>query len=213
MLEGFGKRLKTMRQLEGFSTSQFSELIGVSAASLRAYERVQDSSSIPKPTIETLTRIGEVLSVSLDYLCYGYNFNTSDSDASSILKNLFQIIDLFDMAVIISEIPDEQKSHYYKLSSPENHISEMSFSVYEPYENGTITGPEDPDELDERSKRAKTSTISFFDLFTQFLAIKESGLKEINVDAYETAVNAICEKCRGYTISKEQGYIFFAPNI
>lgn len=66
----FGKRLKILRQKKGLTQRQVAEKIGVTAASLSAYEN-----EIQKPSIDVVVNIVRNFNVSLPWLC-GFHDDT-----------------------------------------------------------------------------------------------------------------------------------------
>lgn len=64
----FPKRLKLLRQKTGMTQRQVAEKIGVTAASLSAYEN-----EIQKPSIEVVINTALAFNVSLEWLCGFYN--------------------------------------------------------------------------------------------------------------------------------------------
>ena len=59
----FGKRLRHMRKALGMTQQEMSDLIGVALRSYQCYE-----GGSRHPSFDTLIKIGDVLSVSIDYL-------------------------------------------------------------------------------------------------------------------------------------------------
>lgn len=60
----FSDKIKELRNDQSLTQKEFSEKIGLSTASVIAYERGDK-----KPSFEVLTKIAEVWNVSLDWLC------------------------------------------------------------------------------------------------------------------------------------------------
>ena len=69
----FGSNLKRKRVEKGYTQEQFSELVGVSRQAVSLWE-----SDSGYPEVEKLLEIARILNVSLDWLFYGAENNTSD---------------------------------------------------------------------------------------------------------------------------------------
>ena len=69
----FSKRLKLLRQKTGMTQRQAAEKIGVTAASLSAYEN-----GVQKPSIEVVINTALAFNVSFGWLCGFYDDDDSD---------------------------------------------------------------------------------------------------------------------------------------
>ena len=69
----FGSNLKSKRVEKGYTQERFSELVGVSRQAVSLWESYSGY-----PEVEKLLEIAKVLDVSLDWLFYGIENNTSD---------------------------------------------------------------------------------------------------------------------------------------
>lgn len=65
-LELFPSRIKSLREKKGMRQKDFAKAIGISSATLSAYEK---STGGVKPSLDTLVKIAETFHVSLDWLC------------------------------------------------------------------------------------------------------------------------------------------------
>ena len=66
----FYERLKTLREDKGFTQQHLAEVLNVSSSAVSHYEN-----GTREPTIETLIRMADVLSVSVDYLVGSTDIN------------------------------------------------------------------------------------------------------------------------------------------
>lgn len=79
----FKDRLKFARKKVGFSQQKLADMIGIHVTNVSRYERGEN-----KPTFEVLTKIGDALGVSTDYLMHGDledNANNEISDKELLL--------------------------------------------------------------------------------------------------------------------------------
>jgi transcriptional regulator with XRE-family HTH domain len=74
----FKERLKAARTAKGYSQGQLAELIGVHVTNISRYERGEN-----RPTSDVLTKLGEALGVSGDYLMSG----TVDEAAGTVISD------------------------------------------------------------------------------------------------------------------------------
>lgn len=85
-IELFSSRIKEIRKKMGYTQKQFSSVIGISMATLSAYEN-----GSKKPSMDILVSIAEKFTISLDWLC-----GLSDIvDPGDKPRNYTDIIDMF----------------------------------------------------------------------------------------------------------------------
>lgn len=82
------QRLKTLRELMGYSPKEFAELIGIKQQTYYVYE-----SGRALPSIDKLIRIAETCNITLDWLCgvaKDENTTCQQNEVSSVLSQLLQ---------------------------------------------------------------------------------------------------------------------------
>lgn len=89
----FAQRLKQAREDFPMKQSELAKLVGVTPATISAYENSDGKENGKKPTLENAQNIASVLGVSLDWLC-GLNDELSNKEpkAIEIFNSLMMII-------------------------------------------------------------------------------------------------------------------------
>ena len=89
----FAKHLKGIRESKGLSQSDLGKLTGLKPAAISHLETGQQ-----KPAFETLVKLADALSVSMDYL-FGRDARQTSSAADKLFRD-FEKLSLEDQAVI-----------------------------------------------------------------------------------------------------------------
>lgn len=90
----FGKRLQEARKKKGFSQEDIAKHLDTKAPVIGRYEREE-----MKPSIDVVTKIADLLEVSLDYLVGKTDVELDDA----MLKRI----------QLVSKLPDKEKEHVF----------------------------------------------------------------------------------------------------
>ena len=202
MLEGFGIRLKSMREQKGLSQEQLAELVGVSLSSLRAYEKIVNDSSRNKPPIDTIIKIADTLDVSLDYLCRGKDEKLHEGNAVPILRALTDIVELLAPNVVVETYEND-------ITGPVHVWSKIVFP------GGVDIEPNELPDIDD----------PISDFLYQYDKVRDCGIKNFNPELYEKTIDAFLQQWDNFSVyngilnrneywkrHKKISDDFFAPN-
>lgn len=130
-VEVFGKRLKELRKVNGYTIEQFADMVGISKSTLGYYENDKRM-----PDIEILTRIADTLNVNADYLIG----RTNTTAKKGKMKTVCEFTGLSDRAAeYLSELVKDKD--YGKLSII-NHLFDELTEDYDFYSYETQNGEE-----------------------------------------------------------------------
>lgn len=177
MLEGFGVRLKLMREQKGFSQERLAELVGVSLSSLRAYEKIVNDSSRNKPPIDTIIKIADTLDVSLDYLCRGKDEKLHEGNAVPILRALIDIVELLAPNVVVETYEND-------ITGPVHAWSRIVFP------GGSDVEPNVEPDIDD----------PISDFLYQYDKVKDCGIKNFNPELYEKTIDAFLQQWDNFSV-------------
>ncbi|MEG0875023.1 MAG: helix-turn-helix transcriptional regulator [Clostridiales bacterium] len=183
MLEGFGKRLKTLREDKGLLQEELATAVGISLSSLRAYERIIDNSSKSKPPIDTIIKIADELNTSLDYLCRGKDEHLKEGNAVPVLRSLVDIMELFGVGIKIYSIPNELLGDV---------VQSAQLTFPNEFIRGVLFSPDEP------------SNIAAF--INEYHNLSECGLRNIDDGLYIKTLDAFIEKWKRYDIHDTELY-------
>ena len=130
-VEVFGKRLKELRKVNGYTIEQFADMVGISKSTLGYYENDKRM-----PDIEILARIADTLNVNADYLIG----RTNTTALKGKMKTVCEFTGLSDRAAeYLSELVKDKD--YAKLSII-NHLFDELTEDYDFYSYETQNGEE-----------------------------------------------------------------------
>ena len=135
-VEGFGKRLKELREASGYTIEQFAEAVGISKSTVGYYEN-----NNRMPDIEILSRIADVLNVSADYLIGKTNTTATKGKTKTVcdftglsdtaVEYLAELVKnkRFDRIAVINHLFSELKQDYAFYCHEENDDGELAESI------------------------------------------------------------------------------------
>ena len=91
-VDGLGKRIKELREKQGYRQQDFADLVGIGRSSIAAYEINSQS-----PPYANLIKIAEALNVSTDYLL-GYDIDNYldlsgiDDEKMASINELYNVL-------------------------------------------------------------------------------------------------------------------------
>lgn len=169
----FAKRLKQAREEKQMRQNVLANSIGVSAATISAYESLDDSKG-KTPTLEKVANIAEKLGVSIDWLC-GNEKNRANGNIS-VEKWLKYLVDLINNPQTTNYSAQVGDLGYCDLETP---VVKVSVDDYTDENNcGALLYFYGED------------TRKFFDEVTTLQKLSGS----LPADMYSTLVNAVIEK-------------------
>lgn len=135
-VEVFGKRLKELRKVNGYTIEQFAEAVGISKSTVGYYEN-----NNRMPDIEILSRIADVLNVSADYLIGKTNTTATKGKTKTVcdftglsdtaVEYLAELVKnkRFDRIAVINHLFDDIKQDYAFFCHEENDDGELAESI------------------------------------------------------------------------------------
>ena len=135
-VEVFGKRLKELRKVNGYTIEQFAEAVGISKSTVGYYEN-----NNRMPDIEILSRIADVLNVSADYLIGKTNTTATKGKTKTVcdftglsdtaVEYLAELVKnkRFDRIAVINHLFSELKQDYAFYCHEENDDGELAESI------------------------------------------------------------------------------------
>lgn len=139
-LTTFAERMKQARTAAGMKQNELAKAVGVTPATISAYEKASTEGTGKNPTLENAQKIARILGVSLDWIC-GNGQSTPDDVTDFSMQDYLKSIAivLYEMSVE-TEYKKEKKQAEIYIKNPE-----MAFfcnqvqNLLAVYRNGTLT--------------------------------------------------------------------------
>ena len=139
-LTTFAERMKQARTAAGMKQNELAKAVGVTPATISAYEKASTEGTGKNPTLENAQKIARILGVSLDWIC-GNGQSTPDDVTDFSMQDYLKsvAIVLYEMSVE-TEYKKEKKQAEIYIKNPE-----MAFfcnqvqNLLAVYRNGTLT--------------------------------------------------------------------------
>ncbi len=133
-----GGNIRLAREKAGFSQAELAEKLGITGASISAYEN-----GVSIPSVPVILQIAKTLNVSIDFLC-GYEKSNAFSQYPEILKILLKLLQTEEVGAFIASVfdGDPYNSEQYSCIGFRNNVigkfcSEVS-DIKKLYDNGTF---------------------------------------------------------------------------
>lgn len=93
-----GGNIRLAREKAGFSQAELAEKLGITGASISAYEN-----GVSIPSVPVILQIAKTLNVSIDFLC-GYEKSNAFSQYPEILKILLKLLQTEEVGAFIASV-------------------------------------------------------------------------------------------------------------